>query len=136
VSAAQRLTQYIDAHPNGNRLLVSISGDQISMVSHLPALCDDFGTPSPAYPDLVTKLARYQPGWWATWNDIDPGTLEDIHTHFSLEQVASFRAFDDPERNVLVLFKLHPLPGGKTRSPGDQNLQLPLPGDKIEISIE
>jgi len=136
VNAAQRLTQYIDAHPNGNRLLVSISGDQITMVSHLPTLCDDFGTPSPAYPDLVTKLARYQPGWWATWNDIDPGTLEDLHTHFSLEQVASFRAFDDPERNVLVLFKLHPLPGGKTRSPGDQNLQLPLPGDKIEIPIE
>jgi hypothetical protein len=136
VNAAQRLTQYIDAHPNGNRLLVSISSDQITMVSHLPTLCDDFGTPSPVYPDLVTRLARYQPGWWATWNDIDPGTLEDIHTHFSLEQVASFRAFDDPERNVLVLFKLHPLPGGKTRSPGDQNLQLPLPGDKIEVPIE
>jgi hypothetical protein len=50
--------------------------------------------------------------------------------------VASFRAFDDPERNVLVLFKLHPLPGGKTRSPGDQNLQLPLPGDKIEIPLQ
>ena len=136
VDAAQRLAQYIDAHPNGNRLLVSISGDQITLVTHLPALCDDFGTPSPAYPDLVTKLARYQPGWWATWNDIDPGTLEDMHTHFSLEQAASFRAFDDPERNVLVLFKLHPLPGGQVRIPGDQNLQIPLPGDKIEIPIQ
>ena len=136
VDAARRLTQYIDAHPNGNRLLVSISGDQITLVTHLPTLCDDFGTPSAAYPDLVTKLARYQPGWWATWNDIDPGTLEDIHTHFSLEQVASFRAFDDPDRNVLVLFKLHPLAGGKARSPGDQNLELPLPGDKIEIPIQ
>jgi len=136
VDAARRLTQFIDAHPNGNRLLVSISGDQITLVTHLPALCDDFGTPSPAYPDLVTKLARYQPGWWATWNDIDPGTLEDIHTHFSLEQVASFRAFDDPERNVLVLFKLHPLPGGRVRSPGDENLGIPLPGDKIEIPLQ
>jgi len=136
VDAAQQLTQYIDAHPNGKRLLVSISGDQITLVTHLPALCDDFGTPSPAYPDLVSKLAQYQPGWWATWNDIDPGTLEDIHTHFSLEQVASFRAFDDPERNVLVLFKLHPLPGGKVRSPGEQSLQVPLPGDKIDIPIQ
>jgi hypothetical protein len=44
VNAAQRLTQYIDAHPNGKRLLVSISGDEISLVSHLPTLCDDFGT--------------------------------------------------------------------------------------------
>jgi hypothetical protein len=87
-------------------------------------------------PDLPAKLAYYQPGWWATWNDIDPGTLEDIHTHFSLEQVASFPAFDDPERNVLVLFKLHPLPVGKVRNPGDQNLQIPLDGDRIEIPIE
>ena len=136
VEAAQRLTQYVDAHPNGNRLLVSISGDQITLASHLPALCDDFGTPSAAYPDLPSKLAHYQPGWWATWNDIDPGTLEDLHARFSLEQVASFRAFDDPDRNVLVLFKLHPLPGGRVRSPGDKNLQIPLAGDKIEIPVE
>jgi hypothetical protein len=131
VDAARRLTQYIDAHPNGNRLLLSISGDQITLVTHLPTLCDDFGTQ-----DLETRLARYQPGWWATWNDIDPGTLEDLHTHFSLEQVASFRAFDDPERNVLVLFKLHPLPGGEVRSYGDRNLKVPLPGDKIEIPLQ
>jgi hypothetical protein len=136
VEAAQRLTRYIDAHPNGNRLLVSISGDQITMVTHLPALCDDFGTPSAASPDLPAKLAKYQPGWWATWNDIDTGTLEDLHVRFSLEQAASFRAFDDPERNVLVLFKLHPLAGGLVRSPGDQNLQIPLPGDKIDIPVQ
>jgi hypothetical protein len=87
-------------------------------------------------PDLASKLAFYQPGWYATWNDLDPGTLEDLHSRFSLEQVASFRAFDDPERNLLVLFKLHPLPGGQVRSPGNQNLQIPLPGDKIEIPVE
>jgi 4-amino-4-deoxy-L-arabinose transferase-like glycosyltransferase len=136
VNAAQRLTQYIDTHPNGRRLLVSISGDQITLVTHLPTLCDDYGTPSASFPDLPSKLAHYQPGWYATWNDFDPGTLEDIHTHFSLEEAASFRAFDDPERNVLVLFKLHPLPGGQARSPGDQNLQIPLPGDKISIPVE
>ena len=136
VIAAQELTRYIDQHPNGNRLLVSISGDEISLITHLPALCDDFGTPTPKYPDLSTKLARYQPGWWATWNDIDPGTLEDIHTHFSLEQVASFRAFDDPERNLLVLFKLHPLPVGHAREIKGANLQQALPDDKIFIPVE
>jgi len=131
VNAAERLTRYIDEHPNGNRLLVSISGDQITLTTHLPTLCDDFGTQ-----ELVSKLALYQPGWWATWNDIDPGTLEDLHNRNSLEQVASFRAFDDPERNVLVLFKLHPLPGGQVRDASQQNLQIPLPGDKIEIRIQ
>jgi hypothetical protein len=131
VNAAERLTHYIDEHPNGNRLLVSISGDQITMVSHLPTLCDDFGTQ-----DLASKLAAYRPGWYATWNDLDPGTLEDLHNRNSLEQVASFPAFDDPDRNILVLFKLHPLPGGRVRDPVGKNLQVPLPGDKIDIPVE
>jgi 4-amino-4-deoxy-L-arabinose transferase-like glycosyltransferase len=134
VTAARALTRYIDEHPNGNRLLVSISGDEITLITHLQSLCDDFGMRTPQFPDLGAKLAYYQPGWWATWNDIDPGTLEDLHTHYSLEQVAAFKAFDDPERNVLVLFKLHPLP--QPRVINGNNLQQPLPGDKIDIMIE
>jgi hypothetical protein len=131
VNAANQLTQYIDAHPNGNRLLVSISGDEITLVSHLKSMCDDFGTQ-----DLDSRLPANKPGWYATWNDIDPGTLQDIHDSFSMEQVASFPAFDDPERNILVLFKLHPLPGGKTRDQMTQNLQIVLPDDKIDIPVE
>ncbi len=131
LDAARQLTRYIDQHPNGNRMLVSISGDEISLMTQLPTLCDDFGMQ-----DLPTKLATYEPGWWATWNDIDPGTLEDLHVHHSLEQVASFHALDDPDRNVLVLFKLHPLAGGVAREPQEQNLQVPLPGDRIEIPVE
>jgi hypothetical protein len=129
LEAARQLTRYIDHHPNGNRMLVSISGDEITLMTHLPTLCDDFGTL-----DLPTKLAEYEPGWWATWNDIDPGTLEDLHVHHSLEQVASFHALDDPERNVLVLFKLHRVP--KAREIEGTNLQQPLPGDRIEIPVE
>jgi hypothetical protein len=131
VTAARNLTRYIDEHPNGKRLLVSISGDQITLVTHLPTLCDDFGTL-----DLPVKLGQYQPGWFAAWNDIDPGTLEDLHVHFSLEQVASYPAFDDPDRNVLVLFKLHPLPNGQVRAPDNKALQVVLPGDKIDVPVE
>ncbi len=130
LDAVRQLTRYIDQHPNGNRMLVSISGDEITLMTHLPTLCDDFGTE-----DLPSKLAAYEPGWWATWNDIDPGTLEDLHIHHSLEQVASFHALDDPERNVLVLFKLHRLPG-EAREVEGTNLQAPLPGDRIEIPIQ
>ena len=130
VDAARNLTRYIDQHPNGNRLLVSISADEISMITHLPSLCDDFGTQ-----DLSDKLAVYQPGWWATWNDIDPGTLEDLHIHYSLEQVAVFPAMDHSERNQLVLFKLHPLPPGEKRE-YSPDLQVPQPGDKIEIPYD
>lgn len=131
VGAASQLTRYIDQHPNGKRLLVSISGDEITLATHLPTLCDDFGTE-----ELPAKMVRYQPGWYATWNSLDPGTLADIHTHFSLEEVASFHAFDDPDRNVLVLFKLHPRPVDMERDEQDQNLQVPLRDDKINIPVE
>jgi hypothetical protein len=133
VTAARALTKYIDQHSNGNRLLVSISGDQITLVTHLQSLCDDFSMRTPELPDLGAKLAHYKPGWWATWNDIDPGTLEDLHTRYSLEQVAEFKAFDDPERDILVLFKLHPVP---ERTIKGDNLQQPLPDDKIDIMVE
>ena len=72
-NAAAQLAFYIDAHPNGKRLLTSISGDQITLFTHLPSLCDDF-----AQPDLSSNLKRYQPGWYATWNDLDPGLAQRI----------------------------------------------------------
>jgi 4-amino-4-deoxy-L-arabinose transferase-like glycosyltransferase len=131
VEAAQQLTQYIDAHPNGKRLLLSISGDEITLVTHLPSLCDDF-----SMAELPDKMDRYQPGWYASWNDVDPSTLEDIHIHFSLEQVASYHTYDSAERNVLVLFKLHPLAGGQVRDPEKENLQQQLPDDKFLIDVD
>jgi hypothetical protein len=134
VTAAADLTHYIDTHPNGKRLLVSISGDEITLLTHLPSLCDDFGTM-----DLPEKIGVYQPGWYAAWNDLDPGTLEDLHTHFSVEQVAAFPALDDPERTELVLFKLHPLPKGEVRDPHDAqwpDLTQPLPEDSIQAPME
>ncbi len=131
VDAAGRLSAFLDHHSNGNRLLLSISSDELSLIAHVPAICDDFGTQ-----DLPEKIGDYKPAWFATWNDIDPGTLQDIHTRYSLEQVASFRAFDDPDRNVLVLFKLHPLPNGQVRDPETQNLNVELPDDTIYIDVD
>jgi len=106
--AAERLTRYIDQHPNGNRLLLSISGANITLITHLPSICDDYGT----Y-DLPYRIHAYQPGWYAAWNEIDAGTLEDLKTQYSLQRVARYHAFDDEDRNVLILYKLIPLPPEK-----------------------
>ena len=108
ILAARRLTRYIDQHPNGNRMLLSISGANISLITHLPTICDDFGT----Y-DLPYRIHTYQPGWYAAWNEIDPGTLEDLRTQYSLQRVARYHAFDEEDRNVLILYKLIPLPPKK-----------------------
>ncbi len=131
VNAAAQLARYIDAHPNGNRLLVSVSGDEIMLLTHLPALCDDFGTM-----ELPDKIGKYKPGWFASWNDLDPGTLADLHTRYSLQQVAAFPAFDDKERNLLILFKLRPLPGGRVRDEGDTDMRVELPDDSFDAPIE
>jgi hypothetical protein len=131
VNAATGLTRYIDTHPNGKRLMVSTSGDEITLVTHLPTICDELSTE-----DLAEKLGRFEPGWFSSWNDIDPNTLADLHTRYSLEQVASFPAFDDPDRNVLVLFKLHPLPGGTVRDVNDPRLSAVLPDDRLEVPVE
>jgi hypothetical protein len=104
VDAAENLTRYIDQHPNRNRMLLSISGSNISLVTGIPAICDDFGTL--ALPDRIRK---YQPGWYAAWNELDPGTLEDLHTQYTLTEVANFSAYDDEDRNRLILYKLTPL---------------------------
>jgi hypothetical protein len=136
VNAAKRLTRYIDEHPNGKRLLVCDSGDEITLVTHLPALNDLYIDPSAPIPDLATKLSYYQPGWYASWNTLDPGMLEDIHTRYSVEQVARFRAYDDPERNVLVLFKLHPWPGGRMNEPADRDLSVRFPEDKFDVPLQ
>jgi len=140
VDAAERIKQYMDAHPNGNRLLLSVSGDEITLVTGLPTINDLFVSPSAGMntemPDLAAKLAYYQPGWYAGWNVLDEGTLEDIHSRYSVEQVASFHAFDDPHRNVLVLFKLHPWPDGRVYDPADENLRVRFPEDSFTVPLK
>jgi hypothetical protein len=131
VNAAEKLTQYIDTHPNGKRELVSVSGDDITLMTHLPTLCDEI-----SFDDLGEKVGRERPGWYASWNGIDPVILAELHTHESLEQVASFPALDDPDRNVLVLFKLHPLANLQERDEDGPGMTAPLPGDKIDVPVE
>jgi 4-amino-4-deoxy-L-arabinose transferase-like glycosyltransferase len=103
LQAAQALTRYIDTHPGGKRLLLSISGDQVSLMTKLPAITDDFGVIG-----LPERIALYQPGWFGAWNTVDAGTLEDIHKSHHLVHVADFPALDDPDRNVLLLYRILP----------------------------
>jgi 4-amino-4-deoxy-L-arabinose transferase-like glycosyltransferase len=105
INAAKGLTRYIDQHPEQPRRLLSISGDDIQLITGLPAICDDYGTW-----DLPYRIHTYQPGWYAAWNELDPGSLVDIQTQYSLERVADFPAFDDPDRNDLILYRMVPLP--------------------------
>lgn len=102
------------AHPDHSRLLLSISGSDISLITGIPSICDDFGTM-----ELVDRLAAYKPGWFATWNYVEDDKMDAMTPTYHLERVAAFPAFDDPDRNLLILYRLDPSSAaGRSPRPG------------------
>ena len=101
--AATDLSRIVRAEKGHSPLLLSISGSDISLMTGLPSICDDFGTMA-----LEDRAALYRPGWYATWNEVDDDKMDALSPLFHLVRVASFVAFDDPDRNLLILYRLDP----------------------------
>jgi hypothetical protein len=120
VNAAKGIVSYVDRHPNGNRLVVSVSGNDLSLMTGLPSVCDEFGTMP-----LREKIALYKPGWYAAWDDLDPALLADLRSQYSVEAVAAFNAFDDDDRDTLVLYKLMPARPGTSYYKNEIYHQMP-----------
>ena len=124
--AARQLNAYIAddrrTDPTHNRLLLSISGSDISLMTGLPSICDDFGTL-----ELTERVAQYRPGWYAAWNDVEDDKMEAMAPLYRLERVAAFPAMDDPDRNLLILYKLipatEPAPPARTPKPTPRRLR-------------
>ena len=72
-------------------------------MSGVPSICDDFGTM-----DLAVRVRAYQPGWYVAWNQVDDDKMDALTPLYHLKRVASFPAMDDPERNLLILYRLDP----------------------------
>src|SRR6185312_15975150 len=64
VNAAAQIDAAIERETGHSRLLLSISGSDLALMTGLPAICDDFGTMT-----LPDRVAAFRPGWFATWND-------------------------------------------------------------------
>jgi hypothetical protein len=69
----------------------------------LPSICDDFGTM-----ELPQRVAKYHPGWFATWNDVEDDKMDALAPMYRLVRVGAYPAFDDPDRNLLILYRLDP----------------------------
>jgi hypothetical protein len=102
-SAAAQIHQIISADPSHNPLILSISGSQLSLMTGLPSICDDFGTM-----DLPVRIQAYHPGWYVTWNQVDDDKMDALAPTYRLQRIAAFPALDDPERNLLILYRLDP----------------------------
>ncbi len=108
VDAAQGVREAVlresAAHPDHPKLVLSISGSDLSLITGLPSICDDFGTM-----ELEDRVAAYRPGWFATWNDVEDDKMDALASLYRLVRVAEFPAFDDQERNLLILYRLDPI---------------------------
>ncbi len=118
--AAQQVKRVVDSEPSRSKLVLSISGSDLSLFTGLPSICDDFGTM-----DLVDRIAVYRPGWYVAWNDVEPDKLEALTKFYKLDKVAEFPALDDPERNLMIVYRLLPLPPTHpSRHPKTRKLRL------------
>ena len=97
------ITVDLQQHPTHNPLVLSISGSDLSLMTGLPSICDDFGTM-----ELAARVKAYRPGWYLTWNEVDDDKMEALSPLYHLQRVAAFPAMDDPERNLLILYRLDP----------------------------
>ena len=117
IRASDNLADYIrkDARtdPKHNPLILSISGSDISLITGLPSICDDFGTL-----ELVDRVQKYRPGWYVAWNQIEDDKLDALWPLYRPVRVASFPAMDDPDRNLLILYKLVPADAVPPPPPG------------------
>lgn len=103
VNAAQEFRNVVEADPAHNNLVMSISGNEMSLMNQLPAICDDFGTM-----ELDERIAAYRPGWYIAWNAVEDDKQESLDKFYRLQRAAVVPAMDDPDRNVLILYKLVP----------------------------
>lgn len=101
--AAQAIAAIVRSTPGQSPLILSISGSDISLMTGLPSIDDDFGTL-----DLDQRVRQYRPGWYVAWNQIEDDKMDALAPLYNPVRVASFAAMDDPERNQLILYRLDP----------------------------
>ncbi len=101
LNAATEIEQLVESEPNHSHTVLSISGSDLSLMTGLPSICDDFGTML-----LEDRVAAYQPGWFVTWNYVEDDKMAALTKFYDLTRMATLPAMDDPDRNVLIVYRL------------------------------
>jgi hypothetical protein len=132
----QIITAYQRENPNHNPLILSVSGSNLSLMTGLRSICDDFGTMQ-----LNTRIATYRPGWFIVWNQVFDDKMDALSPYYHLQRVAEFPVMDDPLRNLLILYRLDPAtsttpPPPRRRRPIPRLLQTKLGQQPSVIQLE
>lgn len=120
-AAAENVARIVRADKSQSPLVLSISGSDLTLMTGLATINDDYGTL-----DLDKRVAQYHPGWYAAWNELDDDKADALSTLYQPVRVAAFPALDDPDRNLLILYRLDPKtsPARKHRNPRPTPKQL------------
>lgn len=109
LDAARCIRDYIEddrrKDPSHSPLVLSISGSDLSLMTGLHSICDDFGTL-----ELSDRVKQYRPGWYVAWNQVDDDKMDAMTPLFRVTRVAAFPAMDDPDRNLMILYRLDSAP--------------------------
>jgi hypothetical protein len=118
-TAASRVEHIVESEPGHSHTVLSISGSDLSLMTGLPSICDDFGTMQ-----LEDRIAAYRPGWFVAWNYVEDDKMMALTKYYRLTRVAEFPAMDDPDRNLMIVYRLDPKDGiqPKRKRPGARML--------------
>lgn len=109
-NAARQIEQVVESAPDHSHTVLSISGSDLTLMTGLPSICDDFGTM-----DLEDRIAAYRPGWFVAWNYVEDDKMAALSEFYRLTRVRAIPAMDDPDRNLLIVYRLDPKNGPKPR---------------------
>jgi 4-amino-4-deoxy-L-arabinose transferase-like glycosyltransferase len=101
LNAAQGIAGIVQSDSGEHSMLLSDSGADITLFTGIPAIDEGYTTDG-----LDALLERYQPGWYAAWPGWEDAEIAKVGQHYRLQEVARYPVFDDPRRQVLVLYKL------------------------------
>jgi hypothetical protein len=122
ITAAQSIKQIVLADKTHSHLVLSISGSDITLMTGLPSIDDDFGTD-----ELGVRAAAYRPGWYIAWNDVEDDKADALNPIDTLVRVAAFPVMDDPDRNLLILYRLDPREEQQKAAPHTQHPRAQTP---------
>ena len=110
--AAQAIARIVRSDPAHSPLVLSVSGSDLTLITGLPSINTEFGTL-----DLDQRVLRYRPGWYLGWNEVEDEDMKAIAPVYRLTRTAAFPAMNDPDRNILILYRLDPVAAGVLAQP-------------------
>ena len=105
-NAAVQVGRIVESEPQHSHTVLSISGSDLTLMTGLPSICDDFGTM-----ELEDRIAAYRPGWFVAWNYVEDDKMDALGKFYRLTRIAAIPAMDDPDRNLMIVYRLDPKAG-------------------------